>query len=212
MLMCLHCFPGKKHFKWAIFKSTGISQLQWHLWLHLASKHILFGTSCLKKNWGQPCCPVVKFTSSDSVAQGFTGLNPGHGHGTAHQAMLRQCPTCHNWRDPQLKYTIMYWGAYGEKKEKNLKKKQTKKPPQILPPGLPGPTSSDSAHFSSSWSWQSHSSHSLWGLAPLSSTFVPSLICSLHWEHNPHTSKPHRTFWVSPVLICMPFSLRSLVG
>ena len=30
------------------------------------------------------------------AAQCFVGSNPGHGHGTAHQTMLRQCPTCHN--------------------------------------------------------------------------------------------------------------------
>ena len=29
---------------------------------------------------------VVKF------AGGFASLDPGHGHGTAHQTMLRQCP------------------------------------------------------------------------------------------------------------------------
>ena len=39
---------------------------------------------------------VVKFTCSASVAQRFAGSNPGHRHGTAHQAMLRQHPTHHN--------------------------------------------------------------------------------------------------------------------
>ena len=29
------------------------------------------------------------------AAQCFVGLNPGHGHGTAHQTTLRQRPTCH---------------------------------------------------------------------------------------------------------------------
>ncbi|XP_070376698.1 serine/threonine-protein kinase Nek5 isoform X3 [Equus asinus] len=45
---------------------------------------------------GQPRGRVVKFTRSASAAQGFTGSNPGRGHGAAHQTMLRQCPTCHN--------------------------------------------------------------------------------------------------------------------
>ena len=45
---------------------------------------------------GWPRGRVVKFTLSALVAQGFAGSDPGHGHGTAHQAMLRQCPTCHN--------------------------------------------------------------------------------------------------------------------
>ena len=35
---------------------------------------------------GQPRGRVVKFACSTSVAQGFTSSNPGHGHGTAHQA------------------------------------------------------------------------------------------------------------------------------
>ena len=45
---------------------------------------------------GQPHGPVVKFMSSAVVAQGFTGSNPGCGHGTARQAALRRRPTCHN--------------------------------------------------------------------------------------------------------------------
>ena len=42
---------------------------------------------------GRPCGRVVKFAHSASEAQSFAGSNPGHGHGTAHQAMLRQRPT-----------------------------------------------------------------------------------------------------------------------
>ena len=45
---------------------------------------------------GWPCGQVVKFAHSTSAAQGFTGSDPGHGHGTAHQATLRRHPTCHN--------------------------------------------------------------------------------------------------------------------
>ena len=36
---------------------------------------------------------VVRFMCSASAAQGFTGSDPGHLHGTAHQATLRQHPT-----------------------------------------------------------------------------------------------------------------------
>ena len=36
---------------------------------------------------------VVKFTCSSTGAQGFTGLDPGCGHGTTHQAMLTWRPT-----------------------------------------------------------------------------------------------------------------------
>ena len=45
---------------------------------------------------GRPCGQEVKFACSTSAAQGFAGLDPGSEHGTTHQAMLRQCPTCHN--------------------------------------------------------------------------------------------------------------------
>ena len=45
---------------------------------------------------GRPRDQVVKFARSASSAKGFTGSNPGHGHGTAHQATLRRHPTCHN--------------------------------------------------------------------------------------------------------------------
>ena len=42
---------------------------------------------------GPPRGRVVKNAHSASVAQGFAGLDPGRGHGTAHQAMLRRRPT-----------------------------------------------------------------------------------------------------------------------
>ena len=61
---------------------------------------------------------MVKFTGSTSAAHGFTGSDPGQGHGTAHQAMLRQCPTQHNQKDLQLEYTTMYWGALQSKSRK----------------------------------------------------------------------------------------------
>ena len=43
--------------------------------------------------------PVAEWLSSHAAlqaAQCFVGSNPGRGHGTAHQIMLRQRPTCHN--------------------------------------------------------------------------------------------------------------------
>ena len=39
---------------------------------------------------------VAKFTCSTAAAQGFTRSDPGRGHRTTHQAMLRRCPTRHN--------------------------------------------------------------------------------------------------------------------
>uniref|UniRef100_A0A9L0SZI5 Bardet-Biedl syndrome 5 n=1 Tax=Equus caballus TaxID=9796 RepID=A0A9L0SZI5_HORSE len=45
---------------------------------------------------GYNCILNITTRTANSAAQCFIGLNPGHGHGTAHQTMLRQHPTCHN--------------------------------------------------------------------------------------------------------------------
>ena len=45
------------------------------------------------KDLGPAPWRVVGFTRCASASQGFTGSHPGHGHGTAHQAMLRPHPT-----------------------------------------------------------------------------------------------------------------------
>ena len=45
---------------------------------------------------GWPPGQAVKFECSPSVAKGFAGSDPGGRNGTAHQAMLRRHPTCHN--------------------------------------------------------------------------------------------------------------------
>ena len=71
----------------------------------------------ISKNWGQPHGRVVNFTRSAAVAQGFAGSDPGRGHGTAYQATLRRCPTCHNYEDPQLKTYNYVLGGLGEKKQ-----------------------------------------------------------------------------------------------
>ena len=73
---------------------------------------IIFNEALMR---GQSRGRVVGFACSASVAQGFTDSDPGHGHGTARWAVLRWHPTCHNWKDPHLKYTTMYWGNLGRK-------------------------------------------------------------------------------------------------
>ena len=65
---------------------------------------------------------MVGFMCSTSVVRGFASSDPGRGHDTAHQAMLRRHPTCHNQEDPQLKIC-----NYGKKKKKILKKKSSSK-------------------------------------------------------------------------------------
>ena len=62
------------------------------------------------------CGRVVKSACSALATQGFTGSDLGDS--TAHQAMLRWHPTCHNWKDPQLKLHNYVPGGFGEKKEK----------------------------------------------------------------------------------------------
>ena len=60
----------------------------------LASFAILESKYKKSDNGGWPHGRVVKFLRSTAVAQCFVGSNPGRGHGTAHQATLRRCPTC----------------------------------------------------------------------------------------------------------------------
>ena len=70
--------------------------------------------------------PVAEWLSLHAAlqaAQCFIGSNPGPGHGTAHQALLRWRPICHNWEDPQRRIYNYVLGGFGEKKEKNKIKK-----------------------------------------------------------------------------------------
>ena len=60
---------------------------------------------------------------SAAAALSIAGLDPGRGHGTTHQATLRQCPTCHNEKDTQLRYTTIYWGDLGRKSRKGKEKR-----------------------------------------------------------------------------------------
>ena len=46
--------------------------------------------------WGRPHGRVVKIAHSALAARGFAGSDPGYGHGTTRQAMLRRRPTCHS--------------------------------------------------------------------------------------------------------------------
>ena len=77
------------------------------------------------KGGGPACCPVVKFTCSASVTQGFTSSNPGHGRGTEISGYAEVGSHIPQLEGPTTKiYKTMYWGALRRKKEKqNLKKK-----------------------------------------------------------------------------------------
>ena len=56
--------------------------------------HNLNSLTLIRENYGgQRRGRVVKFVHSISAAQGFTGSDPGHRPSTAHQAMLKRCPT-----------------------------------------------------------------------------------------------------------------------
>ena len=56
------------------------------------------------------------------AARAFTSSDPGHRHGTAHQAVLRWRPA---QKDLQLEYTTMYWGALGKRRRRKEKKMAT---------------------------------------------------------------------------------------
>ena len=79
--------PRKRH------KTTEASQDKWKRY---PCKQMITVQRNKKIFGGQTLGQVVKFARSASAAQGFAGLDPGRGHDTAHQAMLRQHPTCHN--------------------------------------------------------------------------------------------------------------------
>ena len=80
-----------------------------------------------------PASPVAKWLSLRARLQAahcFIVLSPGHGHGAARGAALGRCPTCHSWKDPQLRMNNCVPGSFGEKKEKNkiFEKKKTEAP------------------------------------------------------------------------------------
>ena len=72
-------------------------------------------------NGGRLRGQVVKFERSAWVAQGFAGSDPGYGPSTAHQVMLRRCPTQQRKKDLHLEYTTMYWGALERRRKKRKK-------------------------------------------------------------------------------------------
>ena len=61
---------------------------------------------------------MVKFERSASAAQRFTGSDPGRRHGTAHQAMLRQCPHMPQLEGPTTRIYSNVLGIWGEEEEK----------------------------------------------------------------------------------------------
>ena len=71
-------------------------------------------------SWGQSHGQVVKFEQCASVAQGFTGSDPGHRHGTTHHAMLRQHPTEQTKKtyNQSIQLCTGGGGLWGEEEEK----------------------------------------------------------------------------------------------
>ena len=74
-------------------KRAGAERIHSHFHSLFSSGHMVVAKFYLRD---RPLGGVVTLARSASVAQGFAGLHPGRGHGTAHQAMLSQRPTCHN--------------------------------------------------------------------------------------------------------------------
>ena len=65
---------------------------------------------------------MVKFVHSALAAQGFASLDPGHGHGTAHQAMLRLHPHIAQPEGPTTRIYNYVLGGFGNKKKEKNKK------------------------------------------------------------------------------------------
>ena len=65
---------------------------------------------------------MVRFARSAATAQ---GSDPGRGHGTSCQAMLRRRPTSHHQKDLQLGYTTMYRAGFGEIKQEKKERLAT---------------------------------------------------------------------------------------
>ena len=66
--------------------------------------------------------PMAEWLSSHAplqAAQCFIDLNPGCGHGTAHQTTLRQHSPMPQLEGPTTKNIQLCTGGFGEKKEKN---------------------------------------------------------------------------------------------
>ena len=68
--------------------------------------------------WGLALWLSGYFKCSALVGQGFTALDPGHGHGTARQARLRGHPTLHNQRTYNQNVQPCTGGLVGEEEEK----------------------------------------------------------------------------------------------
>ena len=70
-----------------------------------------------RRSVGWPRGWVVKLAHSAWVAQGFPGLDPGHGHGTVHQAMLKAAS--HIAQPEALTARIYNYvlGGFGEEEE-----------------------------------------------------------------------------------------------
>ena len=60
---------------------------------------------------------MVKFVHFALTARGFPGSDPGRGHGTAHQAMLRRRPTFHSQRTQNYNRQLCPGGLWGEEEE-----------------------------------------------------------------------------------------------
>ena len=67
---------------------------------------------------------MVEFARSALVAQGFACLDPGRGHGTAGQAMLRAASHMPQLEGPTTRIYNCVLGSFGEKKKKKKKKKR----------------------------------------------------------------------------------------
>ena len=68
---------------------------------------------------------MVKFVSSTSAAQGFTSLDPGCGHGTAHLSHAEAVSHTAQPEGPTSRICNYVLGGFGEKKKGKKKRRLT---------------------------------------------------------------------------------------
>ena len=83
--------PMWSSFQIGVEKNTFAGSMAAH---HVTEALLIFRKISFLRGWS--CGWVVKFARSASAVQGFASSDPGQGHGTAHQVMLRWHPTYHN--------------------------------------------------------------------------------------------------------------------
>ena len=140
--MCLLFYrrPGKRPLYSLALLTGGIDEGQWFLYINFLQSHFteFFSEncfSCTPRSWLSYSCfhfldflqfqffsksflLVVKFTCSSLAAQGFTGLDPGRGHGTNSSSHAEVASHTEEPEGPTTRRYNYVLGASGEKEKR----------------------------------------------------------------------------------------------